>query len=657
MTAQSVLLLLLVSTASVALGQSYRARYDYIVEPRPLRLQFTGVKTGLAAEGTFENNTYAGSGQSSSYQNFFVGPDLSLGMQGSIYHPNFFSFSLYGDAAYGWSEYTSRSGSSSVHHQSMQARGSFQGSANIFPTKPLNGLLTASYGRSFREYDFFTLGTVETLGYGARANYRNPWVTVTSDYTHTDESTVDTITPSRSEQDAIVLNALNERNTGSSSLNYSFNRYASVNSAESIGHGLQLSDSESFGSRNQFGLGASVGVTHSESGSRSEDGLSASTTLGITHNIRLTSEYGVNYDLFSAQGFSSQSYAAHARVQHQLYESLFSSANANAGASDSTAGDVSGYARQFSATVAEFYTKRLGGSHHMQIDASASVAHSESKSTGRAVNEKHTFPRPPQTESFFLNLFNVDQASIVIYDANNQTIDPKYLEVRQVGQRTEIRRPQGSTIIEEGSTVRVDYNATPTPAGSYESYSQTVGIRFDLWRNRVGVYGRLTHLDNNAAAILNTMTSTAYTLGSDLNGRWWRVGAEYAQRQSNESADWSGRLYQNATFHPNSNSSLNIGLNESYSEDLNDNRHEENYSLTSNYHYTFFGELSTNVRAGMGLRRGNDVTQTLAIFQPDLTYVYGRTTFHLSYNFEYNLYQNNQERNKHSLLLRIGREF
>jgi hypothetical protein len=164
-------------------------------------------------------------------------------------------------------------------------------------------------------------------------------------------------------------------------------------------------------------------------------------------------------------------------------------------------------------------------------------------------------------------------------------------------------------------------------------------------------------VDNNAPSYIRTLSSTQYTLGSEVSRHWWRTGVEYQRYESSESVYWSARAFQSGSFTLDSSSSLNASFAEAYSEYVDANRREQDYSFTTTYHRSLSRGLRMDVRGGVNYRVGEAVDQTLAVFRPEFNYTYGRTTIQFAYNFEYNLYLNSEERLKHVLTLRVRREF
>ncbi len=220
-------------------------------EPEWFKWRITEVDAGAYAEGTYEEGRF-GNDSRSTYERFFIGPLVGASVAGSVYHPNLFQFSASGEGSYGWVEQSVHSGGQTTHTEEWDYLGNFSGTANILANKPYNGTLFGSYGRSFREYDFFNRVEISAWNYGAHLGYTRPGLTVTMTYAHHDEDTDnltgfhETVTvtnvvngtnvvvttnhvqtfsqPSTVHQDVVTFNALNDRKTGSSTFNYNFSQ-------------------------------------------------------------------------------------------------------------------------------------------------------------------------------------------------------------------------------------------------------------------------------------------------------------------------------------------------------------------------------------------------------------------------------------------------
>src|SRR5262249_9725578 len=151
--------------------------------------------------------------------------------------------------------------------------------------------------------------------------------------------------------------------------------------------------------------------------------------------------------------------------------------------------------------------------------------HTDQESIGTVQNERHSFTEGgPVPDSFFLNLPNVIEFTIVVTDVNN-TQPPLLLNfdyrVTQFGSRTVIEKLHPGV----PNNVLVDYPPEPTPPRSYDPLSEGFQIRFDLWQNLLGFYTRVNLSANNAPAELRVQNVTTYTFGTDLTWRWLRAGA------------------------------------------------------------------------------------------------------------------------------------
>jgi hypothetical protein len=638
-----------------------RARYLQVIEPKWLRLQITDVEAGAYAEGVFEETTYKNSGQTVRYERFFVAPTLGLSASGSVYHPNLLQFALTGEGAYGWSEQRTESLTTTTSFKEWQYYGRFHGNLELFPRKPLRGSLSANYGRSYREYDFFSRATVDSLNYGGQVLYTRPMLALLAKYERTEEEVFDVSVPSQSHQDLASFDARHDRQRGSTGLNYTYNQYTSSDDrseATTVDHTVALTEAARFGRQEQVQLTSGASYTHRDSDLERTDQISANANVRAAHRHDLSSAYDLLYDRFVSADLTSDSVAGTVGLSHQLYKSLTSGLTVAAADSESSADSGSGYSRRYGGAWSETYTKRLGATHWLRLDNTLAVDHVEEQVTGRVVNERHTFPVPPNIESFILNLANVSALSIVLTDASGL---PRYVagidyELLPSGSRTEIRRIPGGTI-PAGSTVLVDYEAEPTPAGGYEQYTEACGFRLSFWNNFWGLYGRLRLNRNNAEENLRVQEVTSYTLGTDCNWRWGSAGAEFVQYESDDTAYRSVRLFESFSFRPEDVSSLGVDFSQAYTEYYDTGRDEQNYRGTARYRRSVARDLLLHVAAGVEYRHGTSVDQTRAVFRPELRYRIGRSSIQFAYNYEYNLYLDNEERNKHQLTLTIKRDF
>jgi hypothetical protein len=672
----------------------YAPRYE---EPQWVTFHLSQVDAGAYSEGTFDQTRFNNSDQTVTHEHLFVGPSIGLSGNGSIYHPNLLTYYLDGEGAFGYSRdsFGSTAAPSSAR-QGFDALGHFSFTADLLSGKPYHASAFANYDHTFRDNDFFTRTTVDSWRYGGRASWQidRAW-SVFADYVHRDEDstspfpvtqtvlvtnviggtnvitsrtnhfTSDQITSTH--DDTVTFGARNERTSGGSSLTYTFDRYTRAD-AGAIGqgndHSLTLGDGERFGAQEKYKLNSSASFLHRDALFESSDELIADENFSAEHRPNLSSFYDFNYDQFHTDEFDSQTYNGQASLRHQLYDSLTSTLIFRGSDFSTSDPNNSTDTLRYGGGFGEFYTKRLTDEHRVRISNSLFIDHTDQAVETSALisirNERHNFSEGgAPAGSFFLGLLNVVASGIVITDENDT--QPPFLEnfdyrVVVNGSRTLIERLPGSRI-GAAQIVLVDYDAAPTPSGSYNTLSEFFELRFELWKNLLGIYGRINLSLNDAPIELRVQDVHAYTVGTDLNWRWLRAGAEYQIYDSTESNYRSTRLFQSFLFRPDEASTLGLDFSETWIDYLDANRSEEQYQFITRYHRALSRHLALDADAGVSVRRGNGVDQTLATVRPSLKYVIGKTTIDAGFDYEYELFLNSEQRQKEMFFLRLKRYF
>ncbi len=406
----------------------------------------------------------------------------------------------------------------------------------------------------------------------------------------------------------------------------------------------------------------SANYTHRENETETSDEVVASSNVEIEHGANFRSTWDFNFDHFQSPDFQSDNYAGVATLHHQLYQSLNSALSLNASDFEVSGASGEGFVRHFGIAWGEIYTKHLAQDHRLRINNPLAVDHTEEQNLNQVENERHTFGAggggaPP--DSFFLNLPNVLEFTIVVTDQNDS--QPAYVEgadylVSRQGVLTLIERT-GTSRIPAGSSVLLDYRAEPRPAASYETISESFGVRLDLWKNLWGIYANVSRSENNAPAAAVALEVTSYTAGTDVHWRWLNAGAEYNIYDSDQSQFRSARLFQNFNFRPDEASTLAMNFSQAFTEFVDSHREEEDYRFITRYRRFFQRNLGLNVEGGVDFRKGTGVDQTLATARADLNYTVGRTTMKVAYDYEYSLFLDSDERSRHMLTFRVKRVF
>ncbi len=658
-----------VATAVGVVSQAQPPRQ--IEEPQWLRLNIRDVSTGIYSEGTFDTTVLSGSNSTVSYQRVFVGPLLGLTLDGSVYHSNLMRYSLLMDGSLGWGYQDTRS-TTLEHRDQLEYLGRFNCTTTILQHKPYATTVFGDYDHTYRDYDFFSRVIVDSWRYGLNSGYTEGPVPVHVSYWHRDEDISGYATPTSTRQDVFTVQADNDRDNGHSSALYTFNQYGSraeVDTTSGTDNTINLSDSERFGSRKQYEMSASAGLSHRESDLQPSDEVTGALTLRAEYTPTLSSLCTASYDRYSTGPFDSDSLLGRAELRHQLYESLTSTLIGE-GSLYSASDDLStSETTRYSGGLAESYAKRLSETSRLQVDNTVMLSHTDvtnSGNIGSVYDERHSFSStggaaPP--DSFFLNQSRVIETTIsVTGDVNdpngsffNYQENLDYIIVRS-GYLTLIERIAGSRIPRDRA-VLVDYNYLTTPSGSYDTLSDSFHIRFSMWNNLWGVYARINMVANDAPPELLVQDLNIYTVGTDVNWRFLRAGAEYETYDSNLSDYRTTRLFESFMLRPDDASSLSLDFTESWTEYPDTGQTESRYTFITHYHRALTWRLGADVDGGVTHRTGLGVEQTLATCRPGINYVFGRTSIRASYDFEYELYRNSEERTKHMFVFRLRRTF
>lgn len=669
-------------------------RVPQIQEPQWVRLRITEVSAGAYAEGDYQETKFRNTDTTATHERLFVGPLVGLNLDGSLYHPNFFRFQANGEGSAGWGYEYLRSGGETVKRDELEWLGRFNSSAQILAGKPVSGSLFANYDHTYRDYDFFSRVIVNSWRYGGRVAYQEgPW-NIAASYSRRDEDVlgrsynVTNVAPvvvngtntgafstnvvrydgrTRAHEDVVGFDVRHERDSGGTTFNYTLNQYSREDfgvSGEGTDHSLSLGDNERFGSTGQHSLYATTSYLHRENEVEPSDEITASLNLELEHRPEtLWSRYSLNYDRYETGDFTSDNYLGRAELEHRLYQSLTSTLILEGAQSDLSDFGTSASTRRFGGGFQESYVKMLSSSHRLRLDNYFMVMHVETDQEGGIIgirNERHAFPAGVGgvLQPIFLSRPYVRQFSIVVWDAARlrQFIRGVHYTVRQNGSLTQIVPIPGAGIPID-RVVSIDYDADPSPSGSYETINDTFQIRFDLFNNFWGLYGRVNWLGSNARSDLRVQDLLSFTFGTDVSWRWLRAGAEHEIYDSTFSSYSSSRLFQSVSLDLDERSTLGADFSQTWTEYTDADREEQTYTFISRYRHAFSRALSLNLEGGVMFRRGEGVDQDLATARPGLEWVFGRTTLRAEYNFEYNLFLNTEERYRHMFFVRCRRVF
>lgn len=677
-------------TGSVS-AQEYTSE---IIEPQALRLQVNDAYAGILIDGEYEHDSALGNNATATYDRLFMGPEFGLDASGSIYHPNFISFSLDGDIS---PAYTTAKTHSEFINSSQGSGFAFLGNYSakmiFLANKPYNVTLYLDQSFNDQQLDFYDNQQVSTITYGASFGYQAGIVPFTINISQEEQHTYGGPYETDSEEESLSLNARNTHPTGTATLNYTYTDYT-LSQLSSLGGGpmqsVGIGDTEVFGNQKQDQLTTTAGYGESDYSGGPTNNINASVDLSLIHTPTLSSYYDVNYnreEFNSSDGTeNSDSVGGDIALRHQLYDSLTStltlqgldySSRSNIVDADTPETNSSSQTIQAGGGVTEEYLKHISSTVRLSVTGSVLYERTIQNDTGDTTiqsNESHSFSS--ETSSFFLNLPDADEGSIIVTDSKGTL--PGYevnidYTISRDGALTLIRRTATSSI-PENSKVLVTYTAASPPSGQYNTLTGDINARVDFWNGLLGVYCRYNSVQNYGASGMFREVTAAQNLGAaelpaaenisdfatgmDGTWRWVHMGAEYESYHSSFASYHSASLNQALTFQPDKVSTLNIDFNESETKYGNASQDEEDLSCITHYRRSFGPGLGFDMESGIDLRRGSeDVRQTLAVVRPGLEFQIGQITVKMGYSYEYSKFLNSSVTETQTLFINAKRAF
>ncbi len=653
--------LILATDTSSLLAQNWVRAED---ETHWLTFQPDYVSTGVSAEYYNQQVSSAGA---ASYEETrtFIGPSLGLGASGSIYHPNLAAYQLNLDGSLGWDEETYRGGGNTGSSKELRFLGSFSSMLYLLDSKPFHANLTFDYTHSYQDYDFFNRVYVDTFRYGGGLYYSTgPWKFAAHAYRLTEDAT-DNLAPRSSDTRMASFDATHGRRGGSTSLNASVSDYTRNDSgfeSHGLDYYLSLTDAEDFGARRQYHSLVSAGYNHLENIYAPTDIYNLSGSLRAEHTDRLFSQHQVNYSRNTYGDSLYESLNGSSSLQHRLFDSLTSTLTLQGYDYSARTGTTTQDSWQVGLGPGFNYVKRIGASSTLSAFENLDLFHTDVQSSGGVLqisSESHAFGTGAGGDFFTLRQPDVIASSIIVSSGPNASgtlYDPMLdgYEVVVNGQLTMIQRLAGSTL---PNSVYVRYDFNSSPSGAYDTLNNSAGFRLDFFNNLWSVNARLNLTRNYGDTALVVQDLNDLVLGTEVNWRFLRAGAEYEHYASNLSPYDAYRLFQNFTFRPEESSMVGLNFSESYLSYGLAGRAEQNYRAVLRYNRRLAGHLGASLELGANQRVGPGVDQTLAVVRPELRYTAGDFSVTVGYDFGYDEYLNSLERIRNRGYVRLQKRF
>jgi hypothetical protein len=630
-------------------------------EPELFKLRFTDVSLLLDAEDRMETRTAAGEGRPFRRDTRELSPSLRVGADGSVYHPNFLSYNLFVREGLYWEDVRIESVSVTNRHGRSVLQ-DYDARITMLRKEPYAVRLFAARHDVYRDYDFFTRVKVDDQTFGGSAGYQAGPVPFLVTATHSRQNVDDSTRPSSLTDDSVLFTARNRRATSDyTDFRYSFNRFRrdeeDLATQDGQRHQARLSDAERFGKDNRSSLSSSLSYNSYESSSAPLSYYSAQEGLTLRHSETLRSIYDYSYDGNRSDAASGDNHQGRASLNHQLYESLFSSVDVHGGSEQSDGEDSSRESTTYGAGIDERYVKRLSTwgrlnlGYHGQLDRRTQGGSGDSTAV---VGETHVMRDGTMA---FLNQLYADTSTIVVKDMSGAVIYRELLDYRVIprGTRVELQRVVGGTI-PNGATVRVDYIAAGQPSAKYDTRSDAFDARMELFHGVLGVYGRVRLMRNHGDLSTTYEDLDDKTVGMDLSWRWLRAGAEYEDYDSSLTPYSAVRLFQSLTCPVTDWSSLGVNARETSYSYRDPDRERDTYEFVGRYRVRCTFRLGFGLEGGVHIDRGEGIDRRLNTTRANIDYALGQMTMRLNYELQDETYSGD-DRERRTITLSARRSF
>jgi len=636
-------------------------------EPRWLRLRgLPEASVGAEIEGLREDVDLRGS--TTTHEYLSLTPLLGLRTQGSIYHPNLLSFDLSGEGGVGWLTDTVKSPGFDVTRHETSNLLRYLATVNFLQSKPYNASFFASQDHDYQNYDFFNTATVDSTRYGGRASWTTSKLNLSADTGYRNEKANGTTGISEFSDTYLALRGVHQRDRGNTTATFNYDNYDNqVNLGpvqNSVSYAAAVSDSETFGSRDQITATTGFGYNQYEYFNQASDTFNASENITINHLPTLDSFYYLNYDRTEQEPATYQFFQGTAGIRHHLYSSLTSTLDSHGAWNEGNSPTSNSSNDRYGLGLREDYVKHIGSWGRLSIGGGLIADHEDHFNSGGntflTINEPHTLH---QGIPVSLNNPNVIASSIQVLGPGGVTatrgID---YEVIQSGQLTQILLLLGSSgsVLHDGDNVLVTYLSDSLYTASYETLNGSAQIRLDIV-NIFGVYGRLNWIDNNAPQSADTLVQTLLDLvgGADATWRWLRAGVEYEDFDSNFAKYKAWRLFQNFTFQVAEGAHLGIDFNQIFYK-YPDSRDETQYQFISHLDTQLTSWLTWNVEGGLYYQDFFGTKQTLGAARTGLNLLWGKLRIKAGYQYNYQKTEQTmatEDRFRHFFFVHLRRTF
>ncbi|HTB84859.1 MAG TPA: hypothetical protein VK742_14475 [Candidatus Sulfotelmatobacter sp.] len=584
-----------------------------------------------------QSTTTAGNSRVS-YQRLYLSPQVGIGWDSYLYHPDLLTFQILAEPGYVWQD--SGSTQSMSKENDVLLNGTL--TANLLQLKDYASTIFAQAGHDTRQYDFYNSVVEDVQSYGITTGYRAGPIpfSVTAQHSETESSGL--TYNSTSDQTSINLHASNTRNNGNNTdLLYQFQDWTWLQTGginnSSVTHNVTLTDAEHWGNKT---LTSTLYFNDADYTGDTSDNITPSLDLVVEHTPHLRTFYDYNANYYTTGGGDSFQNNARIGVQHQLYDSLFSSADIHGSTLNSTYSGSSLDSDSAGVSASVNYAKRLGEWGHLTLDAAGTYDYTEQESGGTALlvaDESHQLTTGmwvPLNQPRDINdsVFKVTTASHVLLTEGtdyyvDRTKDPWLIQISPF-----------SLLITSGATVLVTYDVQPNPSGGYTTVTDNFQARLDLWHGLLDFYARYNQTMNHASSpAFVLLDMDQFQAGTDFNWKNFRLGAGYTDDRSSLFSYYSYNATESYSLNPTLHSRLSFNLGQQWTYyPANGNAmasHLTFYDYELHYGWSISSRMDVNAEGGWQQQHGEGINQDMYVGRVYFNWNIGQLRVNLGYEF------------------------
>jgi len=599
-------------------------------------------------------------------QRMYLAPEVGIGWDYFLYHPNLLSFSVLAEPGYNLDQYQNNGNSSST--SALLLNGTLNGQL----LREKDYATTLNYSRTHDDihYDFFNSATVDAQGWSVSTGYRSGPVpfSVTFQQEHADDQTVtqDTVT----DQTGVTLHAHNDRSDlDATDLTWQFSQM-SYNTAYQLSSfttdntydRVSVTDTEHFKKSSLTSL-LLYNDNSSPKQSSSQLNLTLNYHLALTPSVSSFSNYG--FSDYSGTGLDSVQNFGTVGLSHQLYESLGSTVNLHGSTLNTSALTGSQDSTTVGAGYGENYTKRLGEGMRLSLGNEANYDMTDQQVSGSEVsiaNESYTVPvtmqirlntgrdvgdHPVVTKN---NIPLVEGTDFVVSTAT----DPWTISFFNVP----------PNFVKSGDVVAVSYSVQSNPSGTYSVFSDTANLSLRFWHERAEVFARFSLVQNHSASPDFVLEDEQeYAVGADYSQHGFSVQGSFMNHHSTL-YDYQNLMATENYSHPVSlHSTAGISLSQQWNTYPAGNGSSTNQAQTATFfnvmlHYDWrpLPRMSWRSEAGVQQQTGLINGGLFLAGRTYLNWALGQLELHLGYEHENQDYTG-ETRTRDYVFLRMRRNF